>query len=580
VSQASAGAATLSAATSTSTASANTCLNTATNAYSCSFTFANAGFVISVPNRDAGINNSDVTIQALKTGSTISTCVAAFPAGTRTVNLYSSYNNPGSGTKVVSVNNSALSTTSPGTSVTLTFDVNGLAMVPLSYPDVGQLTLNATGTALNGVAMSSTGGSFVVKPGGFVLTGIQQLASPNLANPGATSASGAKFVKAGELFSATVTATTCISGVVNCLVASAATPNFGKETIPESVTLTPALVTGLNLSAIPAIAYTSGLGTFSGGVATGTDFSWPEVGIITLTPGLKSGSYLGVASFTTTGTTSGNIGRFYPDHFNTAIVASASAPMPCGTGLSCPGNGMVYSGQPFSVNVTAMNLSDGVTTNYNAASGFANTVTLAPYSSLGGSTSLTGSGVLGVTSETSFASGAITEALEKFTLNTTPTPPTNIYIRATDVDGVSSQRAINPTATSIEGGIAVANGRIKVSNAYGSDLLPLSTTAVAQFYNASGRWLTSSTDNLTNLTLTSPLTVGAGPGQTTVTRSPASGLASGVLTINLSKPTSGAGTLTITPVVPVPGYLPVTSGVITFGIYKGNNSIIYMREIY
>jgi hypothetical protein len=40
-----------------------------------------------------------------------------------------------------------------------------------------------------------------------------------------------------------------------------------------------------------------------------------------------------------------------------------------------------------------------------------------------------------------------------------------------------------------------------------------------------------------------------------------------------------AGTATVTP-TGVPSYLPLTPGVATFGIYKGNNSIIYMRENY
>ena len=436
------------------------------------------------------------------------------------------------------------------------------------------MTLNATGAALNGVAMVSTGGSFVVKPGSFTLSNIVQT-STGTANPGATTPTGVKFVKAGETFSATVTATTCVASATNCVVASAPTPNFGKELTPESVSLTATLVTGLNLTNSPPIVCTVCFGAFSGGITSGTDFNWPEVGIITLTPILKSGSYLSVSGFTTTGTVSGNVGRFYPDHYNTMIVASATAPIGCGTGLTCPlaYNGMVYSGQSFSLTINAMNSSDVTTTNFNTTSGFAKTVTLGAYSALGGATSLSGVGTLSAASETAFGAGTLTDTTESFAFATVPTAPTNIYIRATDADGATSLRT-----TSIEGGVAVVSGRVKVSNAYGSELLPLQLAATAQFYNASGSWVPSTTDTLTNLTLLATYPIGS--GTTTATKSPSTGMTAGVLTINLAKPTNGPGSTTITP--GAPSYLsPYTiPGTATFGIYKGNSSIIYLRENY
>ena len=576
---------TLGASTTTPVASTTTCLNTTSNTASCSFTYADAGFVIAVPNRDAGVNNSDVTIQAVQKGATANSCVAAFSSTTRSVNLYSTYVNPASGTKVVNVNNTAVSTSVPGTQLNLAFDANGIATVPLSYTDVGSVTLSATGSALNGVAMISTGGSFVVKPGGFVLSAIQQTASPNLANPAATSAAGAKFVKAGEQFSVTVTATTCVTGVTNCVSASTVTPNFGKESTLESVTLTPTLVTGLNLTSIPSIACTLCFGTFSGGIASGTDFSWPEVGLITITPSLKSGSYLGVAGFTTTGTASGDVGRFYPDHFNTAVVASSTAPIGCGTGLSCPllYNGMVYSGQPFSLTVSAMNSSDVPTANYNATSGFAKTVTLGVFSGLGLTTSPAGAGTLGNTSETAFGLGSITDLTEKYTFTTVPTTPTNIYFRATDPDGVTSLRST--ASSSIEGGITVVSGRTKISNANGSELLPLQMSSTVQFYNTAGSWVNSTTDSLTSYSTVSNLVASiVTPPATTLTTSLISAKGAGTVTMSngvssftLNAPgVSGKASISLG----APSYLPSTPGIATFGIFPGRKEIIYMRENY
>jgi uncharacterized repeat protein (TIGR01451 family) len=575
---------TLGASTITPAATTATCLNTTINTTSCSFTYADAGFVITVPNRDAGVNNTDVTVQAVKKGLTANSCVAAFASTTQPVSMYSTYVNPATGTNVVKVNNTAVNTSAPGTALNLAFDATGTATIPLSYIDVGQLTLNATGTALNGVGMISTGGTFVVKPGGFLLSVIQQTASPNLVNPMATTAAGNKFVKAGEQFSVTVTATTCASGVTNCVLASTATPNFGNETTPESVSLTSTLVTGLNLTNNPALACTVCFGTFTNGIATGTDFSWPEVGIISITPSLKSGSYLGVAGFTTTGTVSANVGRFYPDHFNTALVASANAPIGCATG-SCPllYNGMVYSGQPFSVTVSAMNSSDSVATNYNTTSGFAKTVTLGAYGGLGLATSPAGAGALGITSETAFGLGTLTELNEKYTFTTAPTTPTNIYIRASDPDGATSLRTT--ALNSIEGGVAVVSGRTKISNANGSELLPLQMNATVQFYNAAGSWVTSTTDSLSSFSTVSNLLASIlTPPATSMTAGLISAKGAGIVTMSggtakftLNAPgVSGKASISLS----APSYLPSTAGIATFGIFPGRKEIIFMRENY
>jgi MSHA biogenesis protein MshQ len=282
----------------------------------------------------------------------------------------------------------------------------------------------------------------------------------------------------------------------------------------------------------------------------------------------------------------GNVGRFIPDHFNTAIVTSATAPIGCGTGLTCPTlyNGMVYSGQLFSVLITAKNASDNTTVNYDSTltPSFAKTVTLAPYGSLGAATSPTGAGALAATIEATFGSGTFTETAEKYTFTTSPTLPTNIYIRATDTDSVPSMRSTNPTTTSIEGGIAVVSGRTKISNAYGSELLPLAMTSTAQFYNASGNWVTSKTDSLTSYSTSTNLVASIinGPlASITVKNAGTITMSSGLSIFTLNAPGNGiSGSADIG--LSAPSYLPSVSGRATFGVYKGNNSIIYMRENY
>jgi len=462
-----------------------------------------------------------------------------------------------------------------------------------NYADVGAVNLWMQNSASLGQIGAS--GTFVVKPGGFVLTGIQQTAAPNLVNPAAANAAGAKFVKAGEMFSVTATATTCAPASATCTVAGVATPNYGNETASESVMLASALVAPVGGSN-PAVggtfgvfgaAHPSGLPAGAGGVAHGTAFTWDEVGIINLTPSVGDGDYLGVGDVT--GTASGNVGRFFPDHFDTAVVATATLPMPCPAGLTCPVSydGFVYSGQPFSVQVTALNLSDGTTTNYDGTFGFSKATTLTAWDAKGGATQNPGSGVLGsnAVAAAAFGSGAATLAdTPTYTFGASPTAPTDIYVRATDTDGVTSLRAI-----SVEGGVKVASGRVKIGNAHGSELLDLPMSATVQYYNGTN-WLTSLTDSVTSLTLgLSNYQCKTGCAWTT-TPTPAGGpVISGILSFKLSKP-SGGGTGSVDVSISAPNYLlagsngaavnPSIAGRATFGVYKGNNEFIYLRETY
>ena len=292
-------------------------------------------------------------------------------------------------------------------------------------------------------------------------------------------------------------------------------------------------------------------------------------------------------------TASNYFGRFVPDHFDTAVVLSSGVPMSCATlGLSCPAlyNGFVYAGQAFKTQITARNLAGTTTTNYNTTTGFSKAVTLYAWDALGiSAVTLPVAGVQnpgpGTLANSSVAASAFSNGVASLTntsysFNTVPTIPTSIYIRATEAtggDGVSSLWATNPTTNSIEGGVQVVSGRLKVSNAYGSELLPLSVVASAQYYGAVGNWLSNVADTVT--TLTFPTTFAVGTGSTTVTLVPVSGvLSSGTLTVKLSKPGT-AGIATITPTT-FPAYLPVTSGKATFGIYNPNNNYIYQRESY
>ncbi|MBI4808363.1 MAG: DUF11 domain-containing protein [Nitrosomonadales bacterium] len=459
------------------------------------------------------------------------------------------------------------------TGVDLSFAAGSPSVGPytFNYADVGQIELYARNSAA--ATQVGTSGPFVMRPAGFVLSAIER-SSDNFPNPGAATAAGAAFVKAGEQFSVTVTA-------VNSL--GDATPNYGKETTPESVMLTP---TNVIAGMVPPPAIGGTFATFVSGAATGTVFTWDEIGIITLTPRVFDSDYLGAGNVT--GTVSGNVGRFYPDHFDTVVSQVAGVPMNCPATLACPAayNGIVYSGQTYDLSVTARSVGGGTTANYNTTTGFSKTAALSAVAALGTDAAPAGAGALGFTSATAFVAGVMTTSAEMYTFTSASTGPTDVYVRAVDTDAVSSKRLTDPTNTSVEGGVKVVSGRIKVSNAYGSELLPLSLIMTAQYYTATG-WMNSITDSVTSLTVAATYDVvrnGATTGTTTPAPTGATTLVGGQRTIVLGKPSGGAtGAATVAPAVigcaiPATCYLPVTAGTATFGVYRSNNNFIYRRE--
>ncbi len=258
------------------------------------------------------------------------------------------------------------------------------------------------------------------------------------------------------------------------------------------------------------------------------------------------------------------------------------------SGLSvnaCPTGGMVYSGQAFSAQVTAKNLAGANTQNY--AGQFAKAVTLSAAAAKGGTAIATtapgGTLSANVAAAATFANGTNGASLAApiFTFATAPTLPTSVFVRAKDTDNVESLRT--PAATSVEGGVKVVSGRIRIPNAYGSERLPLPMTATVQYYNAGANWVTSATDNIS--AFNSNLT-GAGGN---VVANIVNGLGSGVAVVSPGAVTVAAGVRTFTLAAPgvsgnvnislnAPIYLPSTVGLATFGIFR--SPLIYRRENY
>ena len=463
-----------------------------------------------------------------------------------------------------------------------------------NYADVGEIELYMRNAAATSQVGSS--GKFVVKPAGFILTEIKPTSNPAgrcayattpppAVTCASTAADAATFVRAGEIFSATVTAVTATGAVA---------PNFGKEKAPESIVLNPTNVIAGMVTAPPVAG---NFGAFSAGVATGKAFTWEEVGIVTLTPTIKDGDYLGAGDVS--GTASGNIGRFIPDHFDTEVTQS------CATG------GFTYAGQPFGVKATAKSLSGNTTQNYNAVTGFSRAVTLSAWNSTASLANPGPGSLLPVQPPAIIAAGNFTVLDKGVAQVNTPsyvfasrqTPPTTVRVRATDTDAASS-------ASGSEGTAAIRSGRANLSNAHGSELLDLLVPFYVEYWN--GSWVKNLDDTCTSgITLAlADVTAadGLAPGETCVLDSGTPGLSgigcttAGVAPKRFIYPPSSAdfrlwlkapglgnsGALNLTATVPAwlqfnwkgAGDVNPTARV-TFGINAAKKSpIIYMRENY
>ena len=458
----------------------------------------------------------------------------------------------------------------------------------LDYADVGIVSLYMDD--MNSNARGSSG-HIVFRPAAVVLAQVAQ-ASGGMPNPAATSASGPKFVRAGEAFTMTIAAVASTGAV---------TPNFGREATPESFTVTLAAAvdpaTGAPFADMVSVPdLTGAFGPIANGSASGSAFSWPEAGILSLTPGIASKNYLGGGDVPGSAV---RVGRFYPSHFTTTAEGPLAV---CSPNMGCPaGVTAAYAGQPFGVTVTAHEAAGATLENYQGA--FAREVTLSAWDAAGSiavnnpPAAPAGASLSGNTVAASrFNDGVATVATPAYSL---PNPfsasapraldwvaPTTVHVRAQETAdaSVSSRRAVG----SVEGALRVVAGRLQVASMYGSELLNMPVPINAQYWTggAAGRWENSALDSVSVVTPSSAwlgfancsgaLAANCGSALVPVSAAPFT-LATGAGTVRLRAPgpgQSGSAEMTVnsTP------WLPSTAGKVVFGLYKSR--LDYIREVY
>lgn len=473
----------------------------------------------------------------------------------------------------------------------------GVANFNLTTTDVGKYALNLrddTRLYATGVDIVGASNTITTRPFG--------LHTNVFGNPAVSLPTGAVFTSAGTNFSGTVRGVLWQAGDDGN---NDGIPDSGANLVDNSVTPSYAWTTTLSVVSpyTPAAGTLGALnnggiaqGSFSGGAATVANLQYTEVGSFTLQA--AANDYLNSAGVNLA-TTNGVVGRFTPAYFDVAVTHGCSG-----------GATFTYSGQPFSVMVSAFNVAGTPTLNFDSTLGFAKDVTITdadgdadPIGSFNGTNTLAGASAF-------TGGGQGSSNTIAYTFTSKETVPVTLNLRGTDTDLVSSAGHMEQTTEE-------RSGRVVISNAYGSELVDLAMPMKAQYYlSTAAGFVTNTADTCTAVTLSFPTFYGnLGLGETCVhddaglsgqACTPPSGSASQqfreapVVTFtgdfNLYLRASGAGNdggvdVSTNPPGALPPWLlfdwdgngvhdnhPI--GRATFGIYKGSPRQIYMRERY
>ncbi|MBI5626340.1 MAG: hypothetical protein HY935_03965, partial [Nitrosomonadales bacterium] len=313
-----------------------------------------------------------------------------------------------------------------------------------------------------------------------------------------------------------------------------------------------------------------------------------------------------------------SFGRFIPDHFD--VTANSNGTM----AAACSSGGFTYTGQAMgygtvpSLTIKAINAATGaiVTQNYQgvfqklAASGVSITAPTADgaQNGLDGLTKTTLAASMSAGALTN-SSGTLTYTLaagDQYTYTRDANSLVGAYtsniplIVASVSDGEVTAAGTLPTLSPT--GVSLRFGRLKLSNAHGSELLNLPIPVQAQYWNGTS-FVTNTADNCTtlisgNIKLTAPpagvsATLGgvflAGAGSLTLSKPTTPAKVAVDLCADLSADPVGGTVCSATSAAmpylqglwaPGSSYNNDPAARATFGVYKGAREFIYLRENY
>lgn len=531
--------------------------------------------------------------------------------GAKSIGFWTSYLNPLSGSRSMSVNGAAVATSAGAAMPRSISFTNGRAVLTAAYKDVGLIQLfanDATVTEPVGGLLGSSD-SILSLPADLAIVNPER--ADGSANPGTQVPTGDVFVAAGAPFRVTVQVVDADGDL---------TPNFGREISPEGLRLTSAALVApaggrngvLNDGAIGNATGFSADAT--AGQFTGTAFSFSEVGAIQLQASIGDGDYLGGGD--RPGSLSAVVGRFTPS----ALELTPNTPR---WATACALGAFTWLDQPFSfasgseptLAVRAVNAGGDTTENYAGSWWRITDASLSNRLYSAGSATVDASGLPPTTTDPAIRIDGAGLGQLTFSSGTglilergTPEAPFDaeiaLSIDVADLDGVAY--ASNPFrfgGTTAGAGMAFdvskrfQFGRLRLENGHGSELVDLPLRLVTQRFD--GRvFADDDSDSCSDLSaghitlsptpaaLSSSASIAHQPllsGQAGLVLSAPGQVGSATLSVDLGP--SGANLPWLRFDWPSDGNLDGSydddpSGNATFGIWEGRSKLIDRREIY
>jgi len=563
------------------------------SASNCDLPFFESGLAFDLPDLISHRPSGPVQVRAVRQDDVNQQCVPAFANQTKAVEFWSEYVDPGPGgrdvSRAVSVNGAPVGIdASAPAGIDLSFDGDGVAEIDVIYPDAGQMQLNvlyrgSEATEDAGLLMPGAD-SFVSVPAGFCVSAAVSCSQGDETCP--------LFRRAGEFFDLTITAAGWQSDTdVDFCAGSPVTPNFELPGIPLQVELV-----------APAGGETGVVSPGSYDHARAVDaqttvaVDQSEVGVFRFLTSPAPGAYLGRDL---PQGRSAPVGRFYPDRFRVTVDPGAFE-AECGAGQ------FTYTGQPFgwlmapTALLEPLSVQGGRTRNY-TFDGFrrlsvAGVSTLVPIEDLAATDANGDPMAFSVTQEAA-ALSVQEPGLILFSFNPNDqfeypkSPVTRIepflpqleftVTSVQDTDGVQAEAA--PYDFEPEASFDIRYGRLIMENVYGPETVEALFMPFRVESFEGGRFVTHDADSCTTWTTTD-----IDSAETHHALLADSGVfdqgTAGPLRL---EPLGTQGTDLLTWDVPEwleddwnnDGVLADPSATATFGVYRGNDRIIYWREV-
>lgn len=605
-------------------------LNNATLSSSSQIQFRDNAFIFAedLSNKISGSNIAvagrphDFSISLVKKDLTTGICgVATDFSGSRNLKIYRTDSNGTWNTPIITSPITTIPTTQPNSNnLNLTFN-SGVANFNLLTNDIAKYNLNLIDDSLSYAANPIYGSSSIltVRPFAIVVSNIKQ---GSVNNPNGSLDTDPIFTTAGNNFQATVGAYLWNSAADSLNIG---TPNNGVNLstvtagglIPSfnsTVLLTPIIGSQTPATGILGALNNNSFNIWNNGVSTNNTLNYTEVGSFLLNQSSvvtnflsTSGLNLDILTFNSSGIQNQRVGRFIPAKFTISANSLTNR-----SSYSCiPASNFTYMNEPFQVTVqlAAKNLLGNTTVNYSGNQmnpnlstswnfGAVNTNNLTSRLTFIGQTGTWNNGIL---------NSSINLQFNRLTNPDGAFNSVNIGIAPTDTDNVNltpTSYNLDTNLDSINDSFLIGNsnfyfGRLKIMNAVGSEILPLPTGIVAQYFNGFG-FLTNTQDSCTTLNSNrfSNNTFTQNISSNEVSFIYPTKLISGAQTLTMNKPSGGDGiydgtfNITYDLLSDNKSYLlgKWTGSVLTYtenpiGKFilaknKGKKGILYMRENY